>query len=140
LFYIIKVAQNGGSRLHCVFCTAWLCYAELFERFPVFPEWFQRLLQFLTQDHGVSPLESRTPGFACTSNGVKSGERGGQVIEPPRPIRLLPEISSKYLETTLVQCAGAPSCWNHISRRTYEFTTSSSLVRSLGEMLGKYHQ
>jgi hypothetical protein len=24
------------------------------------------LLQFLAQDHVVSPLESRTPGFACT--------------------------------------------------------------------------
>jgi hypothetical protein len=28
LFCIIKVAQNGGRRLHCMFCTAWLCYAS----------------------------------------------------------------------------------------------------------------
>jgi hypothetical protein len=66
LFYNIKVAQNGGRRLQCMFCTAWLCYAELFERFPAFPRWFQLLLQFLPQDHVVSPLESHTPGFACT--------------------------------------------------------------------------
>jgi hypothetical protein len=51
-------------------------------------------------------------------SGVKSGERGGQVIGPPRPIHLLPNVSSKYSQATLVQCAGAPTCWNHISRRT----------------------
>jgi hypothetical protein len=53
LFYIIKFAQNGGCQLHCIFCTSWLCYAELFERFPAFPGWFQLLLQFLPQDHVV---------------------------------------------------------------------------------------
>jgi hypothetical protein len=47
------------------------------------------------------------------SNGVKSGERGGQVIGPPRSIHLLPKVSSKYSRTTLVQCTGAPSCWTH---------------------------
>jgi hypothetical protein len=64
LFYIIKVAQDGGRQLHCMFCTAWLCYAELFEKIPAFPGWFHLLLQFLPQDL-MSPLESRTPGFAC---------------------------------------------------------------------------
>jgi hypothetical protein len=102
LFYIITVVQNGGRRLRCIFCTAWLCYAEFkfFERFPAFPRWLLLLLQFLPQDHVVSPLESRTPGLACTANGVKSGERGGQVIGPPRPIHLLPNVSSKYSRTT----------------------------------------
>jgi hypothetical protein len=51
-----------------------VCYAELFERSLAFPWWFQLLLQFLPQDHDVSPLESRTPGFACTPSEVKSGE------------------------------------------------------------------
>jgi hypothetical protein len=59
LLYIMKVSQNGGRRLRCIFCTAWLSYADLFERFLAFPGWFQLLLQFLPQDHVVSPLESR---------------------------------------------------------------------------------
>jgi hypothetical protein len=139
LFYSVKVAQNGGSRYHCMFCTAWLCYAELLERFPAFPGWFQLLLQFLPQDHVVSPLESRTPGFACTS-GVKSGERGGQVTGPPRPIHLLPKVSSKHSLTTLVQCAGAPSYSTHISRGLAKAPLPAARVRSLGEIFGKCHQ
>jgi hypothetical protein len=66
----------------------------------------------------LSPLESRTAGFACTPSGVKSGERGGHIIGPPCPIHLFPMISSKYSLMTLVRCARAPSCWNHISWRT----------------------
>jgi hypothetical protein len=160
LFYITKVAQNGGRRLHCMFCTAWICYAELFEQFPAFPGWFQLLLQFLPQDHVVSPLESRTPdarhfpgGFSCYCNSChkimlclhwslvhrlcmyprernqmesSQGERGGQVIGPPRPIHLFAKVPSKYSRTSLVQCAGAPSCWNQISRRTSDYWASTS--------------
>jgi hypothetical protein len=51
------------------------------------------------------------------SSEVKSEERGVQVIGPQRPVHLLPKVSSKYLQMTLVQCAGVPSCWNHISQR-----------------------
>jgi hypothetical protein len=48
-------------------CSAMPGYVMLnSERFPAFPGWFQLLLQFLPQDHVVSPLESCTPGFACT--------------------------------------------------------------------------
>jgi hypothetical protein len=67
-------------------CTAWLCYAELFEEFPAFPEWFQLLLQFLPQDHVLSPLQSRTPGLACTPSEIylkESSQGGGQVIGAP---------------------------------------------------------
>jgi hypothetical protein len=74
LFYITKVAQNGGRQPHC---ATLLCYAEFFERFPAFPGWFQLPLQFLPQDH-VSPLESRTPGFACITrerNPKESSQR-----------------------------------------------------------------
>jgi hypothetical protein len=57
---------------------------NLFERFPTFLGWFQLLLQLLLQDHVVSPLESRTPGFACIpkerSNGVESGSEGAKLL------------------------------------------------------------
>jgi hypothetical protein len=110
LFYVIKVAQNGGQRLHCMLYTAWLCYAELFEWFPAFPRWFQLLLKILPQDYVVSI------GVLYTSlciypqrkkfNGIKSGERGGQVIGPACPMHLLPKVSPKYSQRTLVKCQG----------------------------------
>jgi hypothetical protein len=47
-------------------CSAPPGYAEIFGRFPAFFGWFQLLLQLLTQDHVVYPLESCTPGVART--------------------------------------------------------------------------
>jgi hypothetical protein len=80
LFYIKKVAQNGG-RLHVLHRLA------IFERFPAFPGLFQLLLQSLPQDHVVSPLESRTPGFACTPREMKPVEssqesEGARLLDP----------------------------------------------------------
>jgi hypothetical protein len=76
-FFVMKIAQNCGRRLHSMFYTFWLCYAKLFERFLAFPEWLQLLMQFLPQDHVAPLLESCTPGFASTPRErnpvVKSG-------------------------------------------------------------------
>jgi hypothetical protein len=128
LFDIITFAQNGGCQLHCIFCTAWLCYAKLFERFLAFPEWFQLLLQ-RSRCVSTAVLYTRLCMYPQRkkSNGVKSGKSGGQLIEPPCPIHLLPKVSSKYSRMTLVKCAWVPSCWNYISQQTSKGTTSSSL-------------
>jgi hypothetical protein len=86
------------------------------------------LLHFLPQDHVVSPPESRTSGLACTPRDrypmVSSQRSEGTTSNPS-----VAKVSSKYSRTTLVKCAGAPSCWNHISQRTSKGTSSNSSVK-----------
>ena len=77
------------------------------------------------------PGESRTPGISCIpqklkSNGVRSGERRGHAISPPRSTHLLPKVPFERPRTTWSKCAGAPSSWNH--NRTTDVAESGWLV------------
>jgi hypothetical protein len=74
------------------------------------------------------------------SNGVKSGEQGGQVIGPPRPSHLLANISSKYSRTTLVKRVGRHHAGTTFHDGLPEAPLAATWVRFLGEMLGKCHQ
>jgi hypothetical protein len=83
----------------------------------------------LPQDHVVSQLETRTPGFACTPRERNPVETSQRSEEPgywastsnPSVAKIFNQI-----RTTVAQCEGAPSCWKHISRRTKGTTSSSS--------------
>ena len=65
ILFIYRRCQHDCHQLRYVLCTAWLCHAELLERFPANHRWLQLLLVFVPHD-AVSPRESRIPGFSCT--------------------------------------------------------------------------
>jgi hypothetical protein len=44
--------------------------------------------------------------------GVRSGDRGGHAIGPPRPIHLPECVAFNHCRTSSPQWALAPSCWN----------------------------
>ncbi|GBM56741.1 hypothetical protein AVEN_6094-1 [Araneus ventricosus] len=49
------------------------------------------------------------------SSGLRSGERGGQVTGPTRPIHRAGYVAFKKCQSVLEKCAGAPSCIHHMS-------------------------
>jgi hypothetical protein len=140
LFYTVNVAQNGGRQLYFKFCTAWLCYAEVFERFPAFSGWFQLLLQFLPQAHVVSPLESCTPGFACTPQWSQVRRAKG-----PRywASTSNPSVAKGFIQILTDNISGVPG--HHDAGTIFhnglpKAPLPAAWIRSLGEMLGKGHQ
>jgi hypothetical protein len=45
------------------------------------------------------------------SSGVRSGDRGGQEVDRPRPINRSGNCLFRYVFTSLWICGGTPSCW-----------------------------
>lgn len=72
------------------------------------------------------------------SNGVRSGERGGQRYGPSLAIHWSPNVFSKNSFTNRVLCGGAPSCWYHscdISFKGKFWTCSSIRFRKISRYL-----
>ena len=49
---------------------------------------------------------------AKKSNGVKSGDLGGQAVGPPLPTQRPGKVASRNVVTSLWKWGRAPSCWN----------------------------
>ena len=64
------------------------------------------------------------------SNGVMSGDLGGQLMVLPRPIHLLGKVSLRCCITCRVQWEGAPSCCKYIAIRVAKGTSSSCFGNS----------
>jgi hypothetical protein len=63
------------------------------------------------------------------SNGVNSGDLGGQAIGPPLPIHL-PAISlSRWFLTWWQKCGGAPSSWRIVSDGNWGSAHSSGMSK-----------
>ena len=59
------------------------------------------------------------------SNGVKSGDLGGQLMVLPRPIHLLGKVSLRCCITCRVKWEGGPTCWKYIAIRVARGKSSS---------------
>jgi hypothetical protein len=132
-FYTTKFAQTGGSRLHCIFCTAWLCYAELFERFPTFPGWLQLLLQFLPQDHVLCLNRSLVHQALHVPPRQRNPVASSQGSEGDR-------IFGLHVQAICCQTHGRHHAGTTFHGALPKAPLPAALVRFLTEMLGKYHQ
>lgn len=114
------------------------CLEQVSRRFLVGTEFCPRQKDSAL-DFQLRPLVSPTLKFHVSQNkmcsGLRSCERGDQVLVPPSPIHRAGYVAFKTLQTLMEKCDGVPSCKSNICLWIESRTACNKMGRTCSKNL-----